>query len=311
MSSRHAYRALLAAALFACFAAPAPAAGPASTPVKKPSPYTASAGNASQAEAYVEDLEGAKLNWSDGRLAVSGIGTPGDRGPLAYRRKLGERAAVADAYRRLAATIDLVRVDGNTRVKDLAVVDDALRAKLNDFVKSAKVLETNFWPDGTAEVVLYVPMRGDRSLVALASGNTGGATAAASPAPSASPTATPKPAASKEVVTAPVPIHANFTSIIVDAHGLGAQPALMPQVRDHAGKVIELGTDAAKTTVKYLKEGAELDPAAGVNPLNLRAVRTQGATKADLVLNEDGSDALKAALKDKKLAAGAPILVRL
>jgi hypothetical protein len=259
----------------------------------------------------VEDLEGAKLNWSDGRLAVSGIGTPGDRGPLAYRRKLGERAAVADAYRRLAATIDLVRVDGNTRVKDLAVVDDALRAKLNDFVKSAKVLETNFWPDGTAEVVLYVPMRGDRSLVALASGNTGGATAAASPAPSASPTATPKPAASKEVVTAPVPIHANFTSIIVDAHGLGAQPALMPQVRDHAGKVIELGTDAAKTSVKYLKEGAELDPAAGVNPLNLRAVRTQGATKADLVLNEDGSDALKAALKDKKLAAGAPILVRL
>lgn len=306
MSSRPVYRALLATALLAGFALPAPAAAPASKPVTKPSPYTASTSNASQAEQFVEDLDGAKLNWSDGRLAVSGIGTPGDRGPVSYRRKLGERAAVADAYRRLAATIDLVRVDANQRVKDLAVTDDALRAKLNDFVKSAKVLETNFWPDGTAEVVLYVPMRGDRSLVALASGTTADLTPA-SPEPSAVPSAKP----SKEVVTSPVPIKANYTAVIVDAHGLGAQPALMPQVRDNSGKVIELGLDAAKATVKYVKDGAELDPAAGINPINVRAVRTQGALKADLVLNPDSADALKAALKDKKLAGNAAILVRL
>ncbi|MDB5102123.1 MAG: hypothetical protein JWM80_6544 [Cyanobacteria bacterium RYN_339] len=310
MSSRHVLRVLFAAALLTSVVLPGPAgAAPSPAPIKKPSPFTANSNSASAAVEFVEDLEGAKLNWSDGRLAVSGIGTPGDRGPVSYRRKLGERAAIADAYRRLAATLDLVRVDSNTRVKDLAVTDDALRAKLNDFVKSAKVLETNFWPDGTAEVVLYVPLRGDRSLTALASGNIGGAAPVTSTEPESSPT--PKPAPTKEVVTAPVPIHANYTSIIVDAHGLGAQPALMPQVRDHDGKVVELGTDAAKATVKYLKDGAELDPAAGINPLNLRAVRTQGALKADLVLNPEGSDAIKNALKDKKLAPGAAILVRL
>lgn len=287
-------------------------AGPArsAAPVKKPSPYATP--NATAAAPFTEDLEGAKLNWGAGRLDVSGQGAPGDRGPVSYRRKLAERAAIADAYRRLSSTLELIRVDTNTRVKDLAVTDDALRTRLNDYVKSAKVLETNFWPDGTAEVVLDVQLRGEASLAALVAGTTSAsAPPDGSPAPSPSPTATPTPVPSKEIVTSPVPIHAGYSAVVVDAHGLGAEPALLPNVRDHGGKLIDLDTDAPRAIIKYFKEGAELDNAAGLNPLVVRAVHTQGPLKADLVLSSEASETLKDALKDKKLVAGTPLLVRL
>jgi hypothetical protein len=312
MSARFAARfAVLALALVAIVSAPLPAQSAAA--VKKPSPYAAGADGASAPVAFIEDLEGgAKINWQEGRLSVSGVGTPGDRGPVSYRHKLAERSAIADAYHRLSSSLELVRVDTNTHLKDLAIIDDALRVRLNDYVKGAQVLETNFWPDGSAEVVLSVALRGDRSLTALAAGENAKATA---PDMDATGTPDPKPTparkGAKQIVSSPVPIHAGYSSIIVDAHGLGALPALLPNLRDNSGKVIDLGLEGARVSIKYVKEGADLEPSAGLNPLTVRAVRTQGVLKADFVLSPDASDSLKEAIKDKKVAAGMPLVVKL
>ena len=298
-------RPLLAFALAAVAAAPAFAA-PAAPPVKKPTPIP-SVGGANSPKELIEDTEGMKINWTTGRLTVAGIGVPGDRGSISFKRTLSARAALADAYRRLAGALDVVRVDANTRVKDLAVVDDSLRSRLNDFVKSAKVLETNYWPDGSAEIVLGADLKGAGSLHSLIAG---ASKAPATPDPSASPapaaSATPAATPTKEIVTAPVPIKATFSSLIVDARGLGAQPALLPNLRDADGKVIDLGNAHA---VKYLDEGAELDPVAGLNPLKLKVNRTQGALRADLMLTPETATALKNALKDEKVDAAAPVLI--
>ena len=342
--------ALAACALVASLVAPAWAA-PAPAPAKKPSPLPTTAAAAAPVE-LVEELEGgARINWSAGRMSVSGIGTPGDRGAMSYRRTLAARAARADAYRRLAAALELVRVDTNSRIKDLAVIDDALRSRLNDFVKSAKLLETNFWPDGSAELVLGADLKGERSLATLI-GAAAGQAAAAAPAPgpagaspaasaapggtevmaSAAPGATARPDGSasgsagsasgsggsasgsggsasgsggKEIVTSPVSVRATYSALIVDAKGLGAQPALLPQVRDKDNKAIELGHGA----VKFLRDGAELDPAAGLNPLRVKAQRTHGTLRADFVLGPEASDKLKAALRDKKMAPGYAVVV--
>jgi hypothetical protein len=290
-------RTLLAAALVAgtlampAFAAPAP-------PVTKPTPYPSTNTTASPVE-LVEDVEGLKINWTTGRMTISGVGVPGDRGNMTYRRALSSRAAVADAYRRFAGALELVRVDANTRVKDLAVVDDSLRTRLSDFVKGAKVLETNYWPDGSAEVVLGADLKGATSLAGLIAKS-------AAPA-SAAPSAVPSPEPSKEIVTEPVPIRANHSSLIIEAKGLGAQPAIVPNLRDSDGKIIEL--TSGRRTVKYLRDGAFLDPAAGLNPLRLSAVRTQGPLRADLVLTPADSKALKDALLNKKVADEAAIIV--
>lgn len=294
-------RPLLAVALTLAAAAPAFAAS-AAPPVKKPTPIP-SAG-ASAPRELVEDAEGMKINWTTGRLTVAGIGVPGDRGTLSFKRTLSARAALADAYRRLAAALDVVRVDTNTRVKDLAVVDDSLRTRLNDFVKSAKVLETNYWPDGSAEIVLGADLKGAGSLHALIAG---ASKPAASSEPGASPSPAPSATPTKEIVTSPVPLKSTFSSVIVDARGLGAQPALLPNLRDADGKVIELA--GASRTVKYLDEGAELDAAAGLNPIKVKANRTQGALRADLVLSSEAATALKNALRDEKVDAAAAVLI--
>lgn len=285
----NAFRLLVTGACLAVMTAPALAA----PKVQKPAPLPASA-SAAPVE-LIEETDGLKINWTTGRVSVSGIGVGGDRGPASYRRTLSSRAALADAYRRLAHSLDLVRVDANTRLKDLAVADDALRTRLSEFVKSAQVLETNHWPDGSTEIVLGADLRGASSLASLIAGVApadAAATAAAAPA--------------KEVVTAPVPVHATHSSVIVDARGLGAQPALMPQLRDGEGKVIEL---SGAPSVKYLDEGAEFDKAAGLNPLKLKAGRTQGMLRADLVLADDAAKALKKALVDGKITGETTVIV--
>ncbi|MFP5501121.1 MAG: hypothetical protein ACLGIN_01440, partial [Candidatus Sericytochromatia bacterium] len=95
----NAFRLLVTGACLALLTTPALAA-PA---VKKPSPQPA----ASAPVELVEDTDGLKVNWTTGRVSVSGIGVGGDRGPVGYRRTLSSRAALADAYRRLANSLDL------------------------------------------------------------------------------------------------------------------------------------------------------------------------------------------------------------
>lgn len=340
--SKFPMRALMFGAVLAAAAMlPAPVvAAPSPAPaVKKPSPYPSTPAANAPVE-LVEELEGgARINWSAGRMSVSGVGTPGDRGAMSYRRTLSARAARADAYRKLASALELVRVDASSRIKDLAVIDDALRTRLNDFVKGSKLLETNYWPDGSAELVLGCDLKGERSLATLIGAQAGAAAAAktapvpgASAAPpvpvlsaaasaggtevaaSAGPaTPTPRPDGSargqeaKEIVTEPVSIRGTYSALIVDGKGLGGQPAIMPAIRDKDGKAIELGYGA----IKYLRDGAELDPAAGVNPLRVKALRPQGTLRADLVLGPEASEQLKTALRDKKMAGGYALLLLL
>ncbi|MEB3221063.1 MAG: hypothetical protein VKS61_03200 [Candidatus Sericytochromatia bacterium] len=293
-----AFRFLAAAALLAVLLTPPPAGA---APARKPTPAP-SASVAGALTELVEELEpGVRINWTTGRLTASGVGAPTDRGPAVYRRQLARRAALADAYRRLAAALELLRVDANLRVKDLAVTDDALRARLNDFVKAGRLLETNHWPDGSTELVLGVDLTGDRSLMGLV---LPGASPApeASPSPSAAPAASARPA--KEVVTEPVSIRSQLTGVVLDARGLGAQPALLPKVRDKDGKAIELGL-----LPRYIRDGADLDDGAGLNPLSLKAQRVQGPLRADLVLGGEASDRLKVALRDGRMAPGARLVV--
>ena len=67
--------ALAACALVASLAVPATAA-PSPAPAKKPSPAPASHSSAAAPVELVEELEGgARINWSAGRMSVSGVST--------------------------------------------------------------------------------------------------------------------------------------------------------------------------------------------------------------------------------------------
>lgn len=278
---------LLGALLAPGFAGAAPAA-PSPTP-------SASAPSAD----VVESSEQTTINWTSGTLSASGLGLPSHRGAIAFKRQLSVRAATADAYRRLAAAIEGLRIDADTRFRDLAVGDPALASRLTDLVKHAKIVETNTWPDHSAEVVLSVPLRGSAGIEGLL---------AASPSPAPSGSGSPAPAESPAPSAKPSPAPKRG-ALVIDARGLGAQPALSPALRDPENRVIDLaGLEAA---VRYVKGDAEGDPALADRPLKLKAQRVSGALRADLILDRAGTEALTAAVRARAFGAGAAFVILL
>lgn len=282
----------------AAWAAPAAseqlAQAPAGTPARRPSPMPTPLVATGATQPMVEAGDRVEVDWTNLRVVVRGLGLPTDRGPRVFRRQLAERDARADAFRRLKEALMGLRVDGNVRLRDLAVADEALRSRVDAFIKAARVVELVPGPGGEVELVLSAELRGDRGL---------GSLLGVSARPQADAAASDAAASN----TPPTDFRSAYSAAIVDARNQGASPALGPVLRDEANKPIEI--PGLPTRVRYLRGGAELDPNAGVNPLKLRALRTQGNARADLVLDGPSVEALKAALLGGKLPANVPILV--
>ncbi|MEB3285259.1 MAG: hypothetical protein VKN33_08240 [Candidatus Sericytochromatia bacterium] len=270
-----------------------------SAPAKQPTPYP-SAWSGEQPVELIETVEeGVTINWTTSHLLVSGVGAPGDRGSTAYKRTLSSRLAKQDAYRRLASAIPLLRVDANTRVKDLSLLNPALRDRLQQQLKTAEVLETNSWPDGSTELVLRLSLRGTDGLQSLIGSEPPQEDAQATDANTDETTDTTLPRTTAQRLLA------TYSALIIDARGLGAQPSLLPGIRDKDEKVVDFTPHATK----FLREGADTDTLAGVNPLLVRAQRTEGALRADFVLNPEASERVKTALRDRKLGPSAALIV--
>jgi hypothetical protein len=303
------------------------------------------------------------VDWTRGRLVVTGSGAPPDRGSLAQKRLLARRAAIVDGYRQLAELINGVRVDSETVVKDFVIESDDIRTQVSALVKGATAGEERYLSDGTVEVDLTVSLHGPSSLFAAVDFNkkiarplpqppadtaaddqpqdepqtaakpsaapTPSARAAAqptptpavdtppeptkpSPAPVSKPEVKPSAAAGQPgAVTAPSRPNAakapagGYTGVIIDCRDILVQPAMSPAILDEGGKELYVGKmpiDADMVVnigiVGYassLDEALDDDERIGKNPLVIKAKRTSGQYKADVVLSTaDTAELLKA-----------------
>lgn len=215
-----------------------------------------------------KDDDGLSIDWSRFILRIKGIGMAPERGTLAQRRLMAKRTAFADGYRRLAESLDQLRVNGSAFVRDLTVVDDQTRLGINELVRDARAVDTHYWADGSVEVTLELPLSGPGSLARVVFG----------PAATASQSVKGKP-----------------SGILLDARGTGAQPALRIRVRDQGGK--PLTAEESPLAYYHLPEGAKAF--VGDSPVTLKAKRAFGPTRADLLLADDEANKLKDALKNE------------
>jgi hypothetical protein len=121
------------------------------------------------------------------------------------------------------------------------------------------------------------------------------ATAPAAPTPAVAPTAASPPASTPPAVAAPPapPAPLLYTGIVVDARGIQARPAMSPRIFDEDGKEIYgPGNVDREYALKQGMSGYARDVAAAqsnqrvtANPLNVKALKTSGAGKADLVIS--------------------------
>ncbi len=208
--------------------------------------------------ALVEASEGLRIDWTRGVLTMTGLGFSPDRGTLTQRRALARQTALADGTRRLYEAVNQLRVNGNAFVRDLTAVDEGLRSGLQTLVARTAPSTVTPWPDGSVEVALELPLWGEGSLAALM-------------------------AQAVELAATPAakPLDGQPSALVLDGRGTGSQPALAIALKDEAGKLLYQGP------VTYFHASESLSEVAGEKPLQLKARRAVGATRADLTLSAE------------------------
>lgn len=74
------------------------------------------------------------------------------------QKLMARRAAILDGYRQLLETLEGVRIDSSTTVKDFVTVSDEVKTAMQGYIHGAQVTSTRYLSDGTCEVDVQVEL---------------------------------------------------------------------------------------------------------------------------------------------------------
>lgn len=255
------------------------------------------------------EVGSARLDWGKGTLTVTGSGAvSGAAGQnIGQKRLMAQRAAIGDAYRQLAESVNGVQVFSESVVKDYVTESDVIRLQVQAVIRGAKqVGQPRYLSDGTVEVDLNMPIFGRGSLAeGLAFGQAlqnqleqpfsslehylafRGQRLSGLSASSAL-------ADSSQLAQAD-----SYTGLIIDAGGLAAEPAMGPFIvagskRLHVSQ--EIGVDPDRVVkegplhyVESLSEAKQDLERVGKNPLIIRAKAADGSPARSNILLDQGT----------------------
>lgn len=236
----------------------------------------------------VQQFDQGSINWSTGKVVAVGIGAPPDKpANMAQARAMARRAAITVARRNLLEISQGVQVDSMTLVKDFTVKSDIIRTSVQGVVRNAQVIDTAYMSDGSVEVTMVMSLGGEFANVIL-------------PPPPVG-TEFPMPPPGTEMPTSQV-----YTGMVIDARGLGARPAMAPKIVDESGKeiygsaMVNREFAVQQGMVGYAKD---LSAAQGNNrvtdrPVTIKALRTSGAAKCDVVISDSDAARLTSAAEN-------------
>ena len=247
----------------------------------------------------------AAIDWTKGAesaATATGLGFPpdnvGNRGHV-----LARRAAIVDAYRLLAETIQGVQIDSDTTIESMVLQSDTVKARVAALIKGARIVDEGANEDGSYFVKVSVPLFGVGKSVANAV------------LPEATKNVVSQPAAKVDEKTTPLTKEeikevrsVTYTGVIVDASGMGLEPTFSPVIMDTNGRVIygmqNIDKDMAisQGMVEYatdLQTATGGTTRAGANPLVISATTVKGGVNSVNPVNvvvsvEDGDKILLA-----------------
>ena len=95
--------------------------------------------------------------WVPVRVTAKGGGAPPATAVnQAQARLMAERAAKVDAMRNLLEQTYGVVISSHTTVRDFVTENDTIRARVDAYIKGAKVIDTRYLSDGSAEVEMEI-----------------------------------------------------------------------------------------------------------------------------------------------------------
>ena len=237
-------------------------------------------GFASLALAQVEQkIQGAgMIDWNDQSVTSTGVGALNPKLPPSAQRKNALRAAQLDAMRNMVETLNGVLLTSETTVENAMMSSDIIKTRVDGIVKNFRFTsKPRYMSDGSVEVDMEMLLTGKVGDV-LYPEQMGGKT----------PTYANLPSSNDAIFIADAE-----TGLIIDATLTDAQPAMVPTVLDESGEGI-YGQDfvpresAVKNGVvvyaKSMEEARANAARVGSNPLVIKAVKSSGLNKADLII---------------------------
>ncbi|MGH7167914.1 MAG: hypothetical protein ACREII_05225 [Nitrospiraceae bacterium] len=245
----------------------------------------------------VERVGLGQVNWTTGWINATGVGVPPAEGGPGARLK-AERAGYVVALRNLLEIVKGVRVDGESMTDAYLVKNDVIRTQVSGFIQGAQIVKTVPHPDGSVEVTVKMPVWGRESLVSALLNE-------------------------KAMQSYTLPSEADtkqgYTGIVIDARGMGVNPACFPQILDETGAVVYGPGTADRTAteknglVQYraLPQGAKLSalfgeeaaiirpvqraPLAreGRRPLKIKGLKNSGRLKANVIISVEDAKRIR------------------
>lgn len=105
------------------------------------------------------------VDWTRNVVTAIGEGlAPSNAVNRMQSERLALMAAQSDAYRKLGTEVNGVRVEGNTTVEKMSVIQSRVQVKVAATIKGAKIISQQFFDDGSCRIVMQVPLFGVNSL---------------------------------------------------------------------------------------------------------------------------------------------------
>ena len=221
------------------------------------------------------------IDWTKGVVTATGFGAPPPNAVnAAQARAMAERAAFLVATRNLLEVVKGIRVDSATLVENMIVSSDVIKTEVSGFVQGAQIVKKQVSPDGSVTVTVAMKLNGDFSNAFL-------------PQSSGGPEVVPIPQGQAPPPTA-------YTGLIVDARGIGVRPAVAPKIRNEEGRevygsaFVNRQYAVEQGMVGYLKDmdSAKGNPRVTDRPLLVKALKTDGPNKTDLVISNSDAQVL-------------------
>lgn len=256
--------------------------------------------------------EEGTVSWNNGVVRATGIGA----GKPAYQKKnpgvyraQAKRAAIMDAQRNLTEAVKGVRVTSDSTMEDMILQSDVVRTRVDNIIKSMSEVSSQYYDDGTYEVVLEMPIFGASDSLAEA---------AFIPFKDEPKIPFPSPI-DVTIVNQPTVINNNYTGLVIDCRGLGGlNPVMSPVIKNANGQAIygHQNLDYDKIIVNGMASYANdtLDQTsrnrAGSNPLVVKATSLSDLNANPVVSVADADKILAANQYDRFLENCAVVFVK-
>jgi hypothetical protein len=234
----------------------------------------------------IEIYPEGSINWTQGRIDVQ-ASCQTARGQDKTQAGITFECARNAARHRLANTLLALTIDADTTVNDYVGRGHLQAAKLQGMIEKARVLDpVVYTTDGTVTLHMRLSIHKGLSQLILPEeiGHVETITRVISPE-------------GKETESAEM----EFTGLLVDARGLGLQPALAPKIVDENGMEVYGPTFVSRSVavqggmLMYLASTGPLDAArrTGINPLRIRGLRSAGANRSDIIISNPDAARIK------------------